>query len=137
MNKEDVKYIRIINFGEEANKMVNKAIRFSVDENCGGVTSVHLLLAILSDSKTGKNILDAIDVNFDMLYDTYQMLASKGNYGFSDYDKDAYIGLHPVIGTGAYVKYVVNKHHILSAGVNIEFADATTITLPVYWVYKL
>lgn len=54
-----------------------------------------------------------------------------------DYDKDAYIGLHPVIGTGAYVKYVVNKHHILSAGVNIEFADATTITLPVYWVYKL
>ena len=54
-----------------------------------------------------------------------------------NYDKSAYVGLHPVVGTNAYVKYLVNKHHVLSAGVNIEFADATTITLPVYWLYKL
>lgn len=90
MNKEDVKYIRIINFDEEANKIINKAIRFSIADNCEGVNSVHILLAILSDSKNGKNILDAINIDFDMLYDTYQMLASNGNYGFSDPKKDAY-----------------------------------------------
>ena len=41
-----------------------------------------------------------------------------------------------VIGANPYVKYAINENHEVSAGVCIEVAEATTITIPVYWKFS-
>ncbi len=55
----------------------------------------------------------------------------------NDFEYEDGVGEHVVFGINPYVNYRVNKHNVLSAGINIEIADDTAITLPVYWKYTL
>lgn len=79
-NNKRTAYLRLMGFGEEANKVVNKAIKLAKDEYCNEVNSVHLLLAIL-DTEFGKDVLEEKGINYDMLYGSYQVLADEHTYG--------------------------------------------------------
>ena len=84
MNKKEIQYIRILNFDENANSILNKAIRFSINEKCDEINTVHLFLALIEKTDFGTDILNHIEYNFDMVYSSYKMLASKGVYGICD-----------------------------------------------------
>lgn len=81
-----LQFLRFANFDEESNNVVNKAIKYAMNENCGRVTIVHLFLALIEKSKTGQNILNNLNITFDMMYESYQILASDGEYGMLDDD---------------------------------------------------
>ena len=74
-------YVRLMNFDEKANKAFNKAIIYSGDENCAEINMVHLFLALIENTKIGKDILEYLNTSFDMIYSSYQTLASEGIYG--------------------------------------------------------
>lgn len=77
-------FIRLVNFSEDANLAINKAIKFSTDERCTEVNSVHLFLALVGNTTIGNDIMNRLETSFDELYDQYKFLASCGDYGTSD-----------------------------------------------------
>jgi len=77
-------FIKIANFNDAANKVVNHAIKYSGDEKCQDVNTVHMFLGILETSKIGENILKHMNTTFDMVYGSYQTLAESGRYGRLD-----------------------------------------------------
>ena len=77
----NMQFIRISNFSDSANKLINQAIYFSRKENCGEINLVHLFLAYLDKSDNGKRLLDKLDVTFDMILNSYKTLASQNMYG--------------------------------------------------------
>ena len=78
-------FVRMMNFSEKSNKAVNKAIRYSINENCAEVNSVHLFLALVERTDLGEQILDYMGTTFDMFYSSYQYLASDDEYGITDH----------------------------------------------------
>jgi ATP-dependent Clp protease ATP-binding subunit ClpC len=75
------KFVNFLNFNEEANKILNKAIYYSMAEDCSSINEVHLFLALVEKTSLGNKILNQLDTTFDMLYNSYQFLASTGEYG--------------------------------------------------------
>lgn len=90
MNKRNMQYIKLMNFDSEANVVVNRAIQFSHSENCGEINAVHLFLALLEKTKFGQDILEGLDISFDMIYESYQITAESGSYGSNDGNVDPY-----------------------------------------------
>lgn len=90
MNKKNMQYIRLMNFDNEANSIVNRAIQFSHSESCGEINTVHLFLALIEKTKTGQDILEAFDTTFDMMYESYQIMVESGAYGKSCGNVDPY-----------------------------------------------
>ena len=90
MNKRNMQYIKLMNFDSEANVVVNRAIQFSHSENCGEINAVHLFLALLEKTKFGQDILEGLDISFDMVYESYQITAESGSYGSNDGNVDPY-----------------------------------------------
>ena len=83
MNKDNKKMtlIRIYNFSDEANNAISKALYYANSEGCAKLNTVHLFLALIEQTEFGKQILDYMCASFDMLYSSYQTLASNGAYG--------------------------------------------------------
>lgn len=109
-NKHNMQYIRISNFNEGANKLINKAIYFASDEKCAEVSTVHLFLAAIDKTEFGENILEYLDTTFDMVYESYKMLAELGEYGTVDktqeinYDPNTFSrDLFALLGTITYI----------------------------------
>lgn len=84
MNNKNMQYIRLMNFNEEANAIVNKAIQFSRAENCSEINTIHLFLALVEKTDTGKNILELLNTDMDGLYNSYKELADNGVFGTSN-----------------------------------------------------
>ena len=82
--KHVYKYLRLANFDENANDAVNDAVKYAMDENCDYVGIVHIFLALLEKSETGRELLENINITFDSVYESYQMMAADGEYGVSD-----------------------------------------------------
>lgn len=81
-NESKASYIQIMGFSDEANKVINEAIHFSDSEHCENVNIVHMFLSLVNNTKLGEAILEHLDCSFDMIYSSYQTLASFGAYGY-------------------------------------------------------
>ena len=90
MNKKNMQYIRLMNFDNEANAIVNRAIQFSESEHCNEINTVHLFLALVEKTEFGNDILESLNTTFDMFYESYQIKAESGVYGSSDNGVDPY-----------------------------------------------
>ena len=90
MNKKNMQYIRLMNFDNEANTVVNRAIQISISENCSEINTVHLFLALAEKTELGDNILESFGISFDMLYESYQITADSGVYGKVSENADVY-----------------------------------------------
>ena len=90
MSKKNMQYIKLMNFDNEANAIVNRAIHFSHSENCGEINTVHLFLALIEKTKFGQDILDSFDTTFDMVYESYQIMVETGAYGAASGTIDPY-----------------------------------------------
>ena len=80
----DMMFVRLLNFGDEANKIVNKAIRISGDAKSQDVNAVHLFLAILDSTSFGQTLLSNLCTTYNMIYSSFQTLAEEGVYGRFD-----------------------------------------------------
>jgi len=83
-NKQVYKYLRFANFDDTANDIMNLAVKYAMDESCDYVGIVHILLALMEKSELGRNALNELGITFDMIYESYQMLASEGEYGVAE-----------------------------------------------------
>lgn len=99
-NKDKAQYIRVLNFNEEANSVINKAIQFSDAENYSEVNLNHIFLALIENSKLGSRIMECLDISFDKIYEAYKSLKhpDKMNadkkinlYDLDNLSKDAFI----------------------------------------------
>lgn len=90
MSKKNMQYIKLMNFDNEANAIVNRAIHFSHSENCGEINTVHLFLALIEKTKFGHDILESFGTTFDMIYESYQIMVETGAYGESSGNIDPY-----------------------------------------------
>jgi ATP-dependent Clp protease ATP-binding subunit ClpC len=75
------KFVKFMNFDDDANKVLNKAIYYATSEDCSVINEVHLFLALVEKTKLGDKITEHLNATFDMLYSSYQYLASMGEYG--------------------------------------------------------
>lgn len=117
---KSIQFIKIANFSDEANKIINQAIYLSKEENCAEVNLVHLLLAILDKSDIGKHIIDKLDIDFEMIHNSYRKLAEDKVYGFSN---DSNFG--PENFTNEALKVISVSS--LACGMNMESVDAETL----------
>jgi ATP-dependent Clp protease ATP-binding subunit ClpC len=51
---------------------------------CENVNLVHIFLALIEKTNTGRSMLKHMDTTFDMIYSSYQNLANAGKYGHLD-----------------------------------------------------
>lgn len=79
--KDEFIFIRIMGFSDDANRLINKAIKYSGDDECENVNTVHLFLAILENTRYGKQLLDKMGTTFDMVHGSYLGLVENGEYG--------------------------------------------------------
>lgn len=90
MNKRNMQYVKLMNFDNEANAVVNRAIQFSHSESCSEINTVHLFLALVEKTNIGQDILESFDTTFDMIYESYQIMTETGAYGKSNGNIDPY-----------------------------------------------
>lgn len=79
--------LNLVQFTEEANMIVNRAVHMALDEKCAEINTVHLFLSILADEGLGDIILDELETSFDEIYETYRVQAKLGRYGVLDESK--------------------------------------------------
>ena len=93
------------------------------------------LVADIEDNKyDGYDLYSGADISYKFSKPMTLGLLAYFEIDFNHNEKN-YAGEPTVIGINPYVTYAVNSHHELGAGVNIEFPDNLTVTLPVYWKY--
>lgn len=74
-------FLRMINFTDNANKGLNKAISVAETENCGEINEVHIFVSMLDKCDIGKKIIEHLDTTYDMVYSSYLTIAHNGAYG--------------------------------------------------------
>ena len=79
--------LNLVQFTDEANMTVNRALQLALNEKCSEVNTVHLFLAILESDGLGDILVDELGITFEDLYETYKEKADSGNYGRFDENK--------------------------------------------------
>lgn len=152
----------VIGFGAAARNFLNKERSFGVYASFIGVEGLtvnagfsynaefadvkgNLISAALMFEK------DAFGFNLDAVYGvsgveddglklytgvelTYQISDPFGIGIVGTYKSD--LAKQNTIAANPYVKYAINENHEVSVGVNVEFSESTTITIPVYWKFS-
>ena len=90
MENTNMQYVRLFNFSEDANMLVNRAIHFSNKEKCNELNAIHLFLAILEKTEAGHDILKKLHVSFESVYAAYAELAAEGLFGELSGSLDVY-----------------------------------------------
>lgn len=125
----NMQFIRISNFSDSANKLINQAIYFSRKENCGEINLVHLFLAYLDKSDNGKRLLDKLDVTFDMILNSYKTLASQNMYGtlenadapvIEEFSNDAYSVIANTIARQAIAGKLVDDDILFETAISTQ-----------------
>lgn len=125
----NMQFIRISNFSDSANKLINQAIYFSRKENCGEINLVHLFLAYLDKSDNGKRLLDKLDITFDMVLNSYKTLASQDKYGtlenadipvIEEFSNDAYSVIANTIARQAIAGKLVDDDLLFETAIKTQ-----------------
>lgn len=77
-------YIKIANFDEPTNEVVNDAIEISGSTKCENINLVHILLALLNNTEFGYKLLDLADTSYEEVYNYYINEVENGHYGNFD-----------------------------------------------------
>lgn len=79
--------LNLVQFTEDANMIVNRAIQIALNEKCSEVNTVHFFLAALEIDGSGEIILNDLEIDFEDVYSKYKELVDLGKYGKQDVDK--------------------------------------------------
>ena len=79
-DKNNVKYVKLIGFSEDANMLINKAIRLAEKYKCERVEATHVFLTLVGSDKLSYDISELKKIE-EKLLDEYVSMVNSGYFG--------------------------------------------------------